>query len=256
MGCLFFYCHGLLHYLEDNHIIKKTYLSLAHVPTLMLMIGYPMYWVELYFFKNPYGRTSLLTSCIFAILAGYAVWKNLAGVKKGWVDVKKQWGSIDLFTRRLFILGGFLAIGILACSLYASLFPPHLVQESDVLTYHMTLPRQHLLRSSFQHIPWSTVDLYLIPIDLALTPFWFCTQLPNKFPQFLFLLGLIGVVKRLAGHFTCNDLKSKIFVLFGVMGMHIVGIQMGTAMLDITMCYLFLAAMDSFLNKRIFFVRG
>ena len=38
-------------------------------------------------------------------------------------------------------------------------------------------------------------------------------------------------------------------ITFCILGSHHFGIQMGTAMLDIIICYLFLAALDSFTGR-------
>jgi len=139
----------------------------------------------------------------------------------------------------------------LVSALYASLLPPHLLQEGDVLNYHTTLPRQHLLHNSFRHIPWSTADLFLLPIDFSLAPFWFVTALPNKIPQFFFLIGLLAVCARLARRFSKGAIWPSVLMMGAVAGTHAIGIQAGTGMLDILIAYLFLAALDSFLNKRI-----
>ena len=96
--------------------------------------------------------------------------------------------------RGFVILAGLLSVLILVVGLYASLLPPHLMQESDALNYHYTIVRQHLILQSFKHIAWSHTDLFLLPINFALAPFWFESVLPNKLPQFLFFLGLNGAV--------------------------------------------------------------
>ncbi|MBF0384959.1 MAG: hypothetical protein HQL27_03715 [Candidatus Omnitrophica bacterium] len=145
-----------------------------------------------------------------------------------------------------------MVILILAIGLYASFLPPHLIQESDAFSYHMTIPRQLLLRGSFEHIGWSFADLYLLPVDFALAPFWFCTKLPNKIPQFVFLLGLILASVSLAGKIGGRLSASGICIMFGILGTHSVGIQIGTAMLDLVLCYLFIAALDSFIEGKVF----
>src|SRR3989338_4436507 len=102
------------------------------------------------------------------------------------------------------VLAGGVAFLILLCSLYAASLPPHLVQESDALNYHYTLPRQHLVLNSFQHITWSSADLFLLPLQFALSPYWFAAGLPNKLPQFIFLIGIIAMVASLVKHFGAN----------------------------------------------------
>lgn len=153
------------------------------------------------------------------------------------------------FSRKIFVASCFfLVLIILGIAFYASLFPPHLMQEFDALNYHLTLPRQHLILNSFEHISWSTADLYLMPLDFALAPYWLATQLPNKFPQFLFFMGLVMISVNLVRYFSKNNLTSILLMIFAVFGFHIIGIQAGTAMLDIVMAYLLLAALDSFIR--------
>ena len=164
----------------------------------------------------------------------------------------KTWFSQEPLPAKLLLV--LMAVGagvILLCAFYASLLPPHLDQEFDALNYHLSLPRQHLLRGSFSLIPWSSADLYFLPIDFALAPFWLATSLPNKLPQFFFVLGLLGVGGCLARRFSNGKIWPSVLLVLAVLGSHNIGIQLGTAMLDIVICYLFLAAFDSFLSGAI-----
>ena len=162
-----------------------------------------------------------------------------------WFIKESFWVKLLLVSMGIAVTTGFL------CSFYASLLPPHLSQEYDVLNYHLTMPRQHLLIGSFRHIPWSTADLFFLPVDFALAPFWLSTLLPNKLPQFFFIFGVLGVCGRLAWRFSNRGIWPPILMIFTILGSHNFGIQSGTAMLDVVICYLFLAAFDSFLNGAI-----
>ncbi|MDO8302625.1 MAG: hypothetical protein Q7T18_05240, partial [Sedimentisphaerales bacterium] len=142
-----------------------------------------------------------------------------------------------------------LALNLLIAG-YAALLPVHLLQESDVLNYHLSLPRQHLILESFRHISWSSADLWPLPVDFALAPYWLATEWPNKIPQFICLLGLLAVIAKLSSRLGPQSVSQALFVLFALIGSHFVGIQMGTAMLDLALCYLFFAALDSFLNGK------
>ncbi len=159
----------------------------------MLIIGYPVYWLELYLFKSPMGKTTFLAPFLFILffvgLCIYRYQNNILFVKKI-LDFFKE---LDLGAKVLIGIGSFLSLFILGIVFYSSLFPPHLVQEFDFLNYHVTIPRQHLITHSFAHLPWSSADLYLMPVQFALTPFWLCTKLLNKLPQFIFLMGLISI---------------------------------------------------------------
>ena len=128
---------------------------------------------------------------------------------------------------RIFLTVGFiLGLFILTCALLAALQPPYLMQESDVMNYHMSVPRQHLILGSFAHIPWSADDLFFLPLDFALAPFWFVLPLPNKFPQFIFLLGLIGVVVNLCRELKPGGVMTSIIAVFALLGSHGHGVQM------------------------------
>lgn len=231
--------------------MKAIRFPLSHLPTFFLVIGYPIYWLELYVFRAGHGRTTPLAWVAFGVFALIVFSLNYSRLAAG-LRNSRTWFSQQLLSVKLLLISmGITGVVILLCALYASLLPPHLIQEFDVLNYHITLPRQHLLRGSFSHIGWSTADLFFLPIDFALAPFWLATLLPNKLPQFFFVLGLLGVCGRLAWRFSGGKICPCILLILAVLGTHSVGIQLGTAMLDITICYLFLAALDSFLSKSI-----
>ncbi len=221
---------------------------MSHLPTFLLVIGYPIYWLELYIFRPSHGKTTPLAWIIFSIFASIVFFRNCPRLISGTRYLRTWFSQEPLPIKMLLISMGIAGGVILLCAFYASLLPPHLAQEFDVLNYHITLPRQHLLRSSFSHIPWATADLFLLPIDFALDPFWLATSLPNKLPQFFFVLGLLGVCGRLAWRFSGEKVWPSVLLILAVLGSHNIGIQMGTAMLDVVICYLFLAALDSFLS--------
>lgn len=101
------------------------------------------------------------------------------------------------------------------------LLPPHVPPEFDALNYHYTLPRQHLITGSFAHLKWSVADLWLLPFQFSLAPYWFSTVLPNKVPQFIFMLGLWAVVFRLAQRFSpTNGIAAGVLALLAVIGSH------------------------------------
>lgn len=238
--------------MESKSLFHKIPLSLSHLPTGLLIIGYPVYWIELFFFKNNYGQTSLLAPVLFFLLFLNCCPKGLRGIRARLAELRKAWTKEAFHSRILIGLGAGICFFILLCSLYATCLPPHLIQESDVLNYHYTLPRQHLILNSFEHIPWSSVDLFLLPLQFALSPYWFAASLPNKLPQFIFLIGILMIVSNLIKRLGADRLSFITLGIFAVVGSHNVGIQMGTAMLDLVICYLFLAFVDSFLKGNIF----
>lgn len=214
-------------------------MNFAHLPTLLLIIGYPVYWIELAFIRQPGGHTSPLAAVLFLVCAAFYAWHSRPGLRKN------CWRPTGWFE----IAAGLVVLLILSVTFYASLLPPHLSQEFDVINYHLTAPRQHLLTGSFAHLSWSSADLYIAPLSYALAPYWLVTDLPNKIPQFLICLGLLAVLGRLTMRFT-GSRQAVAVLLTAVLGLHAVGIQAGTAMLDLALTYLFFAAIDSWLEGR------
>lgn len=188
---------------------------------------------------------------IFSVFASFVFLQKFPSLVTGLGSLRKWFLQESSLVKLLLILLGASAGAIILCSSYAALLPPHLCQEFDALNYHITLPRQHLLTGSFSHIPWSTADLFFLPLDFALASFWLATYLPNKLPQFFFVLGLLGVCSRLVFRFSGGKIWPSVLLVLAIFGSHNIGIQMGTAMLDVAICYLFLAALDSFLGGAI-----
>jgi len=251
LGYLFYCCHFAIRNVEGQSIFRAVRFPLSHLPTLLLVIGYPIYWLELYVFRAGHGKTTPLAWIIFGVFALIVFSRNYPLLVAGLRNFRKWFLQESLLIKLLLIFMGIAGGVILLCVFYASLLPPHLCQEFDSLNYHITLPRQHLLRNSFSHIAWSTADLYFLPIDFALATFWLATSLPNKLPQFFFALGLLGLCGHLAWRFSGGKVWPSVLVAWAILGSHGIGIQLGTAMLDITICYLFLAAFDSFLSGAI-----
>jgi len=237
--------------MQNKSLFTQGFLKFAHLPTAILIIGYPVYWLELYFFNKGQGRASLLAAAIFSFAATVIIIKAGKALFVLYKWLKTNWAKQDFLIKWYIVAGGIIITGMLIIIFYASLLPPHLSQELDALNYHLTIPKQHLILKSFTHIKWSSADLFSMPIDFALAPYWLATKLPNKFPQFLFLLGLILVSTSLTRRFSGSNFMSICLVIFAIFGSHFIGIQMGTAMIDIVIAYLFIAALDSFLNKNI-----
>jgi hypothetical protein len=208
--------------------------SLSHLPTWFFIIGYPLFWLQLYTHTASHGITSPLSWILFGIVAVYFL-------------VRYSQKQIVAPVENFFWFSCFgVALIIIGIIILAALKPIHLIQEFDCLQYHYTLPRQHLILGSFAHIPWAADDLFLLPIDFALAPFWFATSLPNKIPQLIILFGLISVAARLTSILAGDRrLWAGPLAVLAILGTHGLGIQMGTGMLDLTIVYLFLASLDS-----------
>jgi len=206
----------------------------------------------MYVIRQGYGQTTWLASIIFLFVSIYIIFQQRHYFKSAGKTYISQFKSLSYFSKFLISIGSILSLTMVVIACKASLLPLHLMQEGDALKYHYTLPRQHLILGSFKHIPWAADDLFLLPIQFALAPFWFITELPNKFPQFLFFLGLVAILVNLTKYFSRNSFIAMVLVVFAVFGSHHVGIQMGTAMLDLILAYLFFAALDSLFKGKIF----
>lgn len=237
-----------------RHSFCKILSHPSHLPTWFFIIGYPIFWLEMYVFKARNGVTTPVALILF-ILISIPLFLQVFKKIKFWQESFIQfWCSLNFLNKILLVMGISLSIGILLIVLMAGFLPIHLIQESDCMQYHYALPRQHLILGSFSHIPWAADDLFLLPIDFALSPFWFVTVLPNKIPQVIIFYGFITVIFRLVFY---NATQNRPWVLiaavFSVLGFHGLGIQMGTGMLDLTIAYLFFAALDSMREGKWFF---
>jgi len=234
--------------MANESISGKNDLMIAHFPTLLLCIGYIVFWIELYFFDTSSGLTSSLASLLFLAIMCLYLSRNRhkLDIKNSFQEMISSYQSFDKFVIIFTII---LSLGLLIVAIHAAGLPPHLMQEYDALNYHYTLARQHLITQSFSHILWSSADLFMFPIQFALAPYWFVTELPNKIPQLLFLIGFILISINLIRLHNRKAIVSYLGVM-AIFGSHAFGIQMGTAMLDIVICYLLLAAIDSFRRGR------
>ncbi len=238
--------------MENTGFFKNNFLKLSHLPTIMLIIGYVVYWLELYFIRRGHGLTSGLSWILFILFSIFLFFLKVKSLR-GWIVSSRDNFTAQQRTTKVFLWFSFGVIFfMLLVILCASLLPIHLTQEFDALNYHYTIPRQHLIFNSFKHIQWSHADLFLSPINFALAPYWLVTSLPNKFPQFLFLLPFAIILANLVKRFSMGNLLNMCLMVFAFFGSHFIGVQMGTAMLDIVMAYLFFAVLDSFLEGAIF----
>lgn len=225
-------------------------LSGVHTPTLALLIGTVMWWLELYVIRLPYGYTSWTAWILLILVLGWMAYLKRTAVLCTLDEYSQRWQEQPLRIKGAMVLIGSLVLAYLSIGLYASLLPPHLTQEYDALNYHLTLPRQHLIRHSFAHLAWSTADLYLLPLDYALSPFWLASVWPNKFIQFFFFIAALGGVYQIVMILSKQSRIRAAVGVLAVMACHAVAIQVGTAMLDLVMVYCFLAFVHSLLSRR------
>ncbi len=233
-----------VYHMAFRNTLGKTIGPLSHFPSWFLIIGYPLFWINLYSFNSKDGITPPLAWIIFGAVAAASLWAR-----------PPAWNKFNISDDKLYwYLGAFLGAAICVIVVLAAFKPIHLMQEFDCLQYHYTLPRQHLIRGSFAHIPWSAADLFLLPVQFALSPFWFATVYPNKLPQLFFFLGIILILYRLMNQLAWPDKPwAGGLAVFAFLGSHGFGVQMGTGMLDLVLVYLFLACLDSLYHGRWFF---
>ncbi|MCF7907816.1 MAG: hypothetical protein K9L86_02935 [Candidatus Omnitrophica bacterium] len=229
----------------------SSFSNLLHLPSFALIIGYIIYWFEIYFFKKGQGLSSPLATCLLAVLAIYLFFgqRKLFFSAVDWCI--KEYKQESKIRKAVILLACCIVFLILLTTFFALLLPPHLAQEFDALNYHLTLPRQHLILGSFSHIHWSAADLFPLPIQFALAPYWLIKEIPSKFIHILFVFGLLAISLNLIRCFSNNNFLSLFIGLMAILGSHNVGIQIPILMLDIVICYLFLASIDSFLEGKI-----
>lgn len=226
-------------------------INFGHLPTLVLAVGYVCFWLELYVVKKGGGVVSPLAWTIVLLFFSILIFmrKNMIQESFRWfVGEFKRCGA---FTKFILIFCFLCIIAITAVVFLSLLLPPHLLPELDAINYHIGIPRQHLILGSFSHITWSSADLFVLPIQFALAPYWFVQDLPNKFIQVFFVMGLISVSASLVRRFSDNSFSSVCLIILAIFGSHGFGIQMPTAMLDIPICYLFIAFLDSLICKNV-----
>lgn len=250
MGYLFFNHNRNLFDMALKNIFKKDRLTFLHIPTVFVIVGYASYWIELYFIRLGRGRTSFLAACLFIVYCIAVFVNKKGGIGSVYRSIREGFGCLKKYEKAFLGLYCVIIIPLLFCVLISLFYPIHLGQEYDVLNYHLTIPKQHLILNSFRHIKWSAADLRVLPLDFALAPYWLATELPNKLGQLLFIFGIVSVSVSLTRKIRKNNFLASCMVIAAILGSHGFGIQMGTAMLDLAICYLFIASLDSFLGKR------
>jgi heme exporter protein D len=225
---------------------------LLHLPTFFLIVGFPVIWLEIFVFDTSYGQTSIIAPVLILLLFLYMLYHERLNLARTSSMIRQSFLSLSFNQKGLFLSLCGLVFVIALITINASFYPPHLLPETDVLNYHYTLPRQHLIQNNFSHLPWSVADLFPLPTQFALSPYWFATYLPNKIPQLFFTLSLWGLIFQTT--FLISHRKSAFLAgsmaCFAFIGSHGFAVQYGTAMMDLVFCYLFMAALHSFLTKR------
>lgn len=211
--------------------------------TILWALGFVEFNTQL--LLGPSSRTfgfSLYLSFGLALIAGLVERRRLTALALSlWSEVR----SAPILFKMLLLV----CLVMFALAAYESRLPPRHPQEFDAINYHMALPRQHMLAGSLSHIPWSSADLWPLPVQYGLAPFWFMGPTLHKVPQFLaaawaFLM-LLSLGRRLApGEYRGWVPALAVFTTHGVM------IQLGTAMLDLANLYFLLASLHSIQRRK------
>src|SRR5665213_1875297 len=148
MGLLFLGSDLTLYLMAIHRSLGKITTPLSHLPTWLFIIGYPLFWIELYTHSVRHGMASALSWVLFASVVLVCVslrakGSNLfKGITSSLKNAPRNYTKVEIF----FWSAGFgMALFILGIVVLASLKPIHLLQEFDCLQYHYTLPRQHLI---------------------------------------------------------------------------------------------------------------
>ena len=119
MGHLF-YCDHWSVYCMSRYCSFSQIAPLFHLPTWFLIIGLPVFWLELYAFKGGQGVSSPLAWILFAavfFLSSKSEFFELIS------DIRNYYRSSAYFTRLYLIIGLVLAGLILSIVAYASFLP-------------------------------------------------------------------------------------------------------------------------------------
>ena len=103
-----------------NYFSQKIRVSLAHLPTLMLLIGYPAYWLELYVFRRHDGYVSMWPSLVFAILAVLAVFYKRCHIATAFINLCREYGQLKGYLKVIVSVSALVAGFILFFSLMVS----------------------------------------------------------------------------------------------------------------------------------------
>jgi hypothetical protein len=190
-----------------------------------------------------------------AVTSGWSVW--LTVLLACWAGVKifrrpdermkepMRWWLASLKESPLLLKGALLATGgILVLALLEARLPPHLEHEYDAINYHMGLAKQHLLQGGLRHLWWSAADLWPMPIQWGLAPFWFSSQTHHKLPQFIAALWALGLLLALSRRSEQRSEQPGYLTWIPVLAFAStqgVMFQLGTAMMDLTILYFLLA---------------
>jgi len=208
-------------------------------PTCLWFFGLLEFFSHILFARP----TSLATGWSVWLAVGLGLWAGFKIVQSSSLNLKEQaYMSIKRLWEAPVLLKGLIVVAgaILILALLEARLPPHLPWEGDAIAYHMTLPKQHLLHGTIQHLSWSARDLWPMPVQWGFASFWFLSPTYHKIPQFIATLWALGLLFSLSRSFDENHYLKWIPALAFV-STHGVMFQLGTAMMDLANLYFLMA---------------
>ena len=139
---------------------------IVHLPTLMLIVGYTVFWLELYVFKIPQGRTSPLAWIVWVILAVGSAWLARSGIKQFWNEGTVWYKQQDFFTKSWLTLAKSLSVFILAVVFLRIFFRRISSRRQMPLTIILRSPANILSSDHFNISPGPRLIFICFPLIL------------------------------------------------------------------------------------------
>ena len=87
---------------------------ILHFPSVLLLIGYVCFWLELYVWRLPGGRTSLAAFLTAGFFLGGLLWRERPWFFKRWSRLRADWAKLTTPAKALL---GLLWAGLLGITL-------------------------------------------------------------------------------------------------------------------------------------------
>ncbi len=196
---------------------------LSLLPTLVLFFSY------LLFLSSVYLGISFKPYNIILIISLFGISVYTASIVLN--DIFRLFSRVRAWFRYVILgLVAELTSLFLLCG-WHSLKPIHLPQETDVLTYHLFLPLQHLAAHSLNPISWYWQEMNPMVIQWSMTPLFLIFWPPIKLGAFC-LQVVLSCQIYLIGRLLNLSQTDAIFALGCWVLTQCVYLQLGTAMFD------------------------
>ncbi|MGE4232443.1 MAG: hypothetical protein AB7F43_03855 [Bacteriovoracia bacterium] len=224
--------------------MKASRILLLFWPTLLWFLGYLEYFTQVYW-GAPSLRMSGISVFVSILILICCLFFQLKAIRSFIDELLDSLASESkIINLLLWALIGVQFL-IFFVSALESRSPPHLPQENDAINYHYALVKQHLLHGSFHHINWFSADLWPMPIQYGIGPFWFLDTVYHKIPSFLFSLWIFAMMLGFGLHLSKKKRDLWYLPALIFFTTHGVVIQLGIAMLDLPILYFLTASIYS-----------